>query len=165
MEKAMRSKGLTSCAAVMLLAIWSNDSQAAGKFKTINPPQGSNAAAQAINKVGDIAGVYYDGDNNIRSFIRIAGGSYTTFGFAGSTYFSVVGINDVDTVAGSFGNNEGTHGFIRTSNGTFTQVDVPGNNESTDIEGLNEGGASGLVIDPALFAKAESIVAGVTPAS
>ena len=144
----MHSKLSTCYAAVMMLAAWSCNAEAAGKFKTIAPPRGNNTAAQAINAAGDIAGCYYDGKNALRSFLWIAGSGYTTFGVKGSTYFNVAGVNADDTVAGSFSDTNGTHGFVRTSDGTFVQVDVPGDNESTDISGINAGGAAAGIFFP-----------------
>ena len=49
------------------------------------------------------------------------------------------GINDAGQIVGEFQDARGIHGFLRTSSGTFTTIDVPGAT-LTNADGINATG-------------------------
>jgi len=63
-------------------------------------------------------------------------GTYITFDVPGSSSTSVSGINLTGTIAGSYCDAVGCHGFLRRLNGAFTTFDVPGSS-STSVSGIN----------------------------
>ena len=103
------------------------------------PGEGVSTSAQGINDAGDIAGSY-EVDGNTFSFVRYSDGSFSEpivepndadgFTFARD-------INNLGTLAGSYGTADGeTHGFLLSGN-TFSEFDAP-NSVSTYIYGLND---------------------------
>ena len=88
-----------------------------------------------INNNGVIAG--YHNFNQNQGFTLVLPNAFTTENFPNSMMTQVIGINNVLTTAGFYVDAAGkTHGFFRTSNGTFTTVDYPGAQTSTSFNQL-----------------------------
>jgi hypothetical protein len=91
----------------------------------------------SINDLGEIAGIYFDADNNEHGFVRKAGGEIVTFdapkvgypfAFSGT---SPTDINNRGDIVGSYTDaNGGTHGFVRSARGKFTIIDDPSSTSS-----------------------------------
>jgi len=96
--------------------------------------------AAAVNNFGVIAGWYLDPDGSRdHGFIRSADGlSYTSIDFPGSGVMStsVYGINDEGDVSGTYYDGS-LHGFIRTSNGVYTSINL---GPHTVVSGINNNG-------------------------
>ncbi len=96
-------------------------------FKTvINPNEPTVGFTQllGINNSGVIAG--YHNFNSNQGFTLVLPNVFTTENFPNSAMTQVIGINNSLTTDGFYVDNAGvTHGFFRTSNGTFTTVDYP----------------------------------------
>ncbi len=77
-----------------------------------------------INNNGEIAG--YHNFNSNQGFTLVLPNAFTNQNFPNSMMTQVIGINNSGTTDGFYVDNAGlTHGFFRTSNGTFTTVDYP----------------------------------------
>jgi len=88
-----------------------------------------------INNNNVIAG-YHNFQQN-QGFTLTLPNAFTTENFPNSQMTQVVGINNTLTTAGFYVDYAGkTHGFFRTSNGTFTTVDFPGAPTSTSFNQL-----------------------------
>jgi hypothetical protein len=96
---------------------------------------------EAIDTVGDIAGNWYDSAEVSHGFVRTSGGAITTFDPPGSTGTNVYGMNDNQTIVGSFTDSDGTHGFRRAANGTITVYDAPGSVDYTEIFAIDDSNA------------------------
>ena len=111
-------------------------------------PDPTDGAYNGINGSGTTAG--YDLSTNppgFQGFLRSADGTLTTFsGPNGSLGGFAYGINDSGTTAGTYftntvladGNNA-NNGFLRSADGTFTDVMVPGASD-TNLYGLSDNG-------------------------
>jgi len=67
-------------------------------------------------------------------------GTYITFDVPGSSSTSVSGINLTGTIAGSYCDAVGCHGFLRRLNGAFTTFDVPGTFDGPYVTAINDAG-------------------------
>lgn len=100
--------------------------------------------AQGINQNGDITGVFIDGSNHVRGFIRYRDGSFSQpFAAPGDTVGTtqLSGINDTPTACGYYlydPANYFYHGFFVTD-GVFTSFDIAGA-ISTLVSGINDAG-------------------------
>lgn len=86
--------------------------------------------ALSINNWGDAAGFYVDAANNAtHGFVRSWQGEFQSFDPAGSVYTTVCNetcLNDAGTAVGYFFDSGNVfHGFVRTRDGTVTQIDGP----------------------------------------
>jgi len=82
--------------------------------------------AEAVNPVGQIAGVYYDANYGSHAFVRDTDGTITSFDVPGFIW-NVEGINLLGQIAGSYLESDySMHGFVRDSDGTINSFDVPG---------------------------------------
>lgn len=109
-----------------------------GAFTTFDAPGAGTGAFQgtlgeSINPAGEIAGYYIDGNNVSHGFLRRLDGVITNFdapdagtGPDQGTFTGEKSINPHGEVDGSFTDqNNVSHGFVRTADGTFTTIDPP----------------------------------------
>jgi len=97
-----------------------------GIIKRFSVPGANETEAGDVNISGVIVGNAYGGPDE-GGFIRSPDGSLTTFGVqdGGRPFASSIQIDGI--VAGTFiGNRNLVHGFIRSTNGAYKIVDVPG---------------------------------------
>ena len=93
----------------------------------LGDPNGPFTQLLGINNSDVIAG-YHNFHQN-QGFTLVLPNAFTTENFPNSMMTQVIGINNSLTTDGFYVDNSGiTHGFFRTSNGTFTTVDYPGRN-------------------------------------
>jgi hypothetical protein len=69
---------------------------------------------------GSLAAPAYSQDSDDGPRVR-----FTSFDVPGAEHTEPADINDKGTITGSYDDEFGTHGFVRTANGTFTSFDVP----------------------------------------
>ncbi|MBD5654219.1 MAG: hypothetical protein IAI50_03435, partial [Candidatus Eremiobacteraeota bacterium] len=110
--------------------------------------------AYANNSAGTIVGSYTDRYDVSHGFIRTQNGGFTVFDApgAGLEHGSGEGtvaysVNDNGAISGQFEDAESVyHGFIRSPNGSFTTIDVPGagtaGGQGTFAMSINSGGAT-----------------------
>jgi len=83
-----------------------------------------------INAAGTVTGWFQNTKQysaRYTSFVRTSDGVLTTFvGPNHATVTSAVAINNSGTIAGTFLDSTGTHGFLRFADGTFTPFDIEG---------------------------------------
>jgi probable HAF family extracellular repeat protein len=106
-----------------------------------------NFLAKGINNSGQIVGHWARTDNIIRSYL-LEGTAITYFEFPDAPPRIVVpgdgsppiGINGLGQIVGEFKDNYGViHGYIRSSNGEFTQIDVKFPNVADTLaSGIND---------------------------
>src|ERR1700741_2057315 len=96
----MRHIALFGCAAALVAVL--SAQAAAGTFRRVDRRHAAATTAEAINRSGDIAGDYRDGERVGHGFLRLKHGAVTTFSIAGNTDFDTAGIAAADTVAGNF---------------------------------------------------------------
>ena len=91
-----------------------------------------------INKYNSTVGWYLDTAEIAHGFKRYSNGGLVTLDFpGGSTGTNPAGINDSGTVAGSFSDVVGEHGFIYHS-GTWAKIDFPsGGAGTTQVVGIS----------------------------
>jgi hypothetical protein len=121
-------------------------------------------SATGINASGQIVGNGIDPTGGPSGFLTSLGGSFTEFGFPGSSESTEVSaINDSGVIVGSYVDATGTHGFVRQANGNYTTIHIPyaqfgfsapafetvaatGINDAGQIVGTFEGIQSGGVV-------------------
>ena len=103
--------------------------------------QGTNVAG--INPAGMITGSYSG-----HGFVRVPGGTVTTFDPTGSTGTNPVGINPTGVIAGSYTDtNQASHGFVRAANGAISTFDPTGS-MFTSVNFINPAGMiAGIYFD------------------
>jgi hypothetical protein len=120
-------------------------------------PTGGKApslTAAAINNRGDVAGFYTTTGGTVDAFLK-RGGSFTTIAVPGAAATDAFGVNDNDTVVGTYTDGTGaaatTHGFIWKVGGHLTTVvDDPNGAGTTFLNGINdEGDIVGFYTDSA----------------
>lgn len=93
-----------------------------------------------INKYNSTVGWYLDSAENAHGFKRYSNGGIVALDYPGavpSLGTNPAGINDFGTVAGSFGDTVGEHGFIYHS-GTWAKIDYPsGGAGTTQVVGIS----------------------------
>jgi hypothetical protein len=103
----------------------------------------------AINSCGAVTGTYQGMDEVFHGFLREPNGSYVQIDVAeaGTAAFQgtwPASINDKGDVAGFYFDASGTHGFVRSQNGTITRFSNPNAANGTYValeQGLNDDGA------------------------
>jgi hypothetical protein len=103
----------------------------------------------AINSRGAVTGTYQGMDEVLHGFLREPNGSYVQIDVAepGTAAFQgtwPTSINDKGDVAGFYFDGNGTHGFVRSRNGTITTFNNPNAANGTYValeQGLNDDGA------------------------
>jgi len=130
-----------------------------GKFTTFDAPDAGTGAFQgsgglSVNAAGTILGEYFDTSNVSHSFLRAPDGTITEFDAPGAgtepnqgTYpANLSGINPEGASVGEYYDaNWVSHGYLRSPDGTFTEIDDP--NAGT-VAGSGQG-TGALRIDPA----------------
>jgi uncharacterized membrane protein len=114
-------------------------------FTTLDPPGATRSQAGFLNAQGQVVGTYRDAAQKRHGFIWRKG-TFTTFNAPNDhPLFGTVafGINDIGQVVGNFvdikGNNAHRHGFVRSSDGVFTTLDVT-DMDFTSPQGINNAG-------------------------
>ncbi|KAJ3390281.1 hypothetical protein HDU84_007662 [Entophlyctis sp. JEL0112] len=130
---------------------------ATATFASITPPSSFNCAsttATSTNSNGDVVGFCETATNTTVSFYANSG-NYIMFSVPGSTNTQAFGINQLQTVVGSYVDEAGdTHGFVATSVTTsspsFRSLDHPSAVGSTILNGINDAGSIvGFYVDAA----------------
>jgi hypothetical protein len=128
-------------------------------FKLVTEPgaptggKAPNLSANAINDAGDVAGSYTTSGGVTDAFLKLAGGSFHKIAVPGATATAAFGVNDNDTVVGTYTDGSGagatTHGFIWRIGGSLTtNVDDPHGIGTTTLNGINnEGDIVGFYVD------------------
>lgn len=117
---------------------------AAGGFTRIDCPGALlGTVAFGINDAGVLVGAY-GAPGGYRGFLREAGGNFSDLAFpapAEATY--AVGINNAGAVVGFYYRSGPTggafHGFLRTADHVWSDIDVPGG-DGTRAHGINQAG-------------------------
>jgi probable HAF family extracellular repeat protein len=91
----------------------------------------------AINNAGVVVGYYTDKNGVPHGFTK-SGDRYRTID-VGSDYTAIQGINNKGDVSGVYQTAGVRHGFVLSSNGDLTTIDVPGVN-NTALFGVSENG-------------------------
>ncbi len=108
-----------------------------GEFTSIDFPGAFFTVAPGINGRGEIVGMYRFPNEPMmvrHGFLRSPDGRFTTNDFPGATFTSAKGINPRGDIVGEYCVNflpcgfglGHTHGYLRSKNGEFTSIDVPG---------------------------------------
>ena len=142
------------------------------KFTLVTEPgaatggKAPSLTAADINNRGDVAGFYNTKAGVTDAFLKLASGHFTTIAVPGASMTQAFGLNDNDTVVGTYTDGTGaaatTHGFIwRVGGHLTTGVDDPNDPGTTVLNGINDEGdivgfynssgttADGLVAYPA----------------
>jgi uncharacterized membrane protein len=118
-----------------------------GTITSFDAPGSENTQAVGINDSGFVTGSYRDGVSVYHGFLRDPGGTITSFDPPGATYTwpgcpTSIGdgsaINRKGSIAGCFGDGQGSHVFVRATDGEITAFDVPGGPYAV---GINRKGA------------------------
>jgi hypothetical protein len=106
-----------------------------GMIISFDPPESTGTTVTAINNAGAITGYYTVANGRTFGFVRRAGGKIVSFDVPGSLvglgtlpYNSLRGnlsINDEGAITGSYSDNSGVHGFVRSPEGIITSFDPP----------------------------------------
>jgi len=120
-----------------------------GSFTTLDPPGSTRTQGGSINAkglvVGTYRGIFQTGDTTqTRHGFFWSNGTFTTFNVPGNDPVLgtvAMGINDVGAVVGDYvdAKDGKRKGFLRSSNGGFATIDVPGA-DLTIGEGINNPG-------------------------
>jgi hypothetical protein len=129
------------------------------KFSLVSEPgaptggAAPNLSANAINNSGAVAGNYTTKGGVTDAFLKLPGGSFKTIAVPGASSTIALGVNDNDTVVGTYTDGTGgaatMHGFIWKIGGSFaTKVDDPNGIGTTILNGINnEGDIVGFYVD------------------
>jgi len=93
-----------------------------------------------INAQGTIVGTFSDASGVTHGFLRNAAGNYTPFDPTGSAFTQPYAINSHGTVTGVYCSTSACHGFVRSKDGAFTDIDVPGAVNGTWGSAINDRG-------------------------
>jgi hypothetical protein len=103
---------------------------------------GNNVFAFAINDGGDVAGMYapLTGPAVQYGFLLTSGDLLTPFDIPNAATLTVSRVSNSDQIIGTFRDNIGAiHGFLRSADGTLTQIDAPNTgSESNYCTTLND---------------------------
>jgi probable HAF family extracellular repeat protein len=121
--------------------------------KTIpaTPDARAGTATTGVNDRGDIVGAYEDGDRVIRHFVRDRKGRFTEIEDppGGSDFDEYVDINNRGEIVGFYNDATGatTTGFLRSKNGQFTSINVPGSQATGPLKINDRRQVVGLYLD------------------
>jgi hypothetical protein len=110
-----------------------------GTIESFDPPESTGTIVTGINKAGAITGYYTVANGRTFGFVRRPGGTFETFdvpgtlvtvlpvifGFPVSSLTPASSINDKGAITGSYRDNSGSHGFVRSPEGIITSFDLP----------------------------------------
>lgn len=131
----MKRITLTLIFALLLCASMFGQQNYSFRTVTFGDPNVSFTQLLGINNNNVIAG-YHNFQQN-QGFTLVLPNAFQTENFPNSMMTQVVGINNNLTTAGFYVDFSGkTHGFFRTSSGSFTTVDYPGAPSSTSFNQL-----------------------------
>jgi probable HAF family extracellular repeat protein len=127
--------------------MWDPSSQSYSPIVVPGSAQNSTGV-DALNDKGQVVGWYTDSSGMTHGFLK-EGETYTTIDPPDSTYTLANSINNSGTIVGAWLGPYGWWGgFVRTSDGVFTVLDVPGALE-TQIWGINDwGDICGVAVNP-----------------
>jgi probable HAF family extracellular repeat protein len=97
-----------------------------GDFETIDHPMAVRYTGEliGINNLGQIVGIYLDGDGMDHGFL-LDDGVFTPISVPDSQVTIPFRINDQGRIVGHFNDTRGTHGFL-LADGEFNDIDYPG---------------------------------------
>ena len=119
-----------------------------GAFTSIDFPGSDFTKAFQSNSRGDLVGNYsFDGDPVDRHGYLLRHGGFTTFDPPGSFWTQPYGINDRGEITGRYCVVQGAcddglgnfHGFLRTRNGDYITIDVPGGHDTACFKSNSRG--------------------------
>jgi uncharacterized membrane protein len=116
-----------------------------GTFETFDPAMSPNLSG-IINSAGTITGTYFDDGGLSRSFVRDRKGIITIFDAPNvcetANGTAALGVNAAGLIVGVYWDADciHSHGFVRSPNGAFTTIDVPGATD-TGVYAINSAGA------------------------
>lgn len=130
------------------------------KFSLVTEPGAATGGAApsltaaAINNRGDVAGFYTTKGGTVDAFLKLNSGHFTTIAVPGASATDAFGVNDNDTVVGTYTDGTGagatTHGFIWQRGNLTTGIDDPNGVGTTFLNGINnEGDIVGFYTDGA----------------
>jgi uncharacterized membrane protein len=115
-----------------------------GAFTTISLGDGSFTEVSSVNNLRDIAGFYHD-NRGFHGFLE-RDGQISTLDVPGANYTNAAGLNDLGDVVGDYflpsdspGAASIRHGFLYDGT-TYTEIAVPGFEDSTFARGINDAG-------------------------
>lgn len=115
---------------------------AKAQYTSFDVPGASETYGWAINEA-EVIGGYYTIGQTYHSFLRAPDGTITTFDPEGATQSYVTGIDNKGTITGVFDDsNSVEHGYVRSSKGRITQIDVP-NSGCTAVLAISYGSIAG----------------------
>jgi uncharacterized membrane protein len=114
-----------------------------GDLTTLDPEGSTRSQGGFLNAQGQVVGTYRDAFEKRHGFIWRKG-NFTTFNVPDDHPVLgtvALGINDIGQVVGNYvdAKNNQRHGFLRSSKGDFTTLDVPGA-DITIAQGINNAG-------------------------
>jgi len=110
------------------------------KVLVLHPPGSIYATASGINNKGNTVGAFGMPGKPLQGFGYLpATNQYKIFNYPGADSTIALGINDANTVVGTFANGDTQHGFFLVNGTKFTQYDVTGSS-GTVIQGINNAG-------------------------
>ena len=147
----LRRRGaLALCLGLLMVGLSLSESAKAANYITIDAPAASPGSTTLYynNALGTIVGAYQDGNSSWHGFLRTLDGHYTIIDApgAGTTAYRGTGgpglnLNDFGAVAGTYSDPTGArHGFLRTPDGHYTAIDLPGVGVWTWISAINNDG-------------------------
>jgi hypothetical protein len=129
------------CLVLCILGLGLSASAQEGRIITFDAPGADTTPGDyngtypsSINVWGVVTGSYQGVDTVFYGFLRGPGGKFTSFQAPGADTTagsyngtSPISINDLGAITGSYYDANGfTHGFLRSPDGKFTTIDVPG---------------------------------------
>jgi len=106
-----------------------------GRFSLVTEPgapaggKAPSLTAAAINNLGDVAGFYTTAGGTVDAFLKLASGRFITITVPGASATNAFGVNDSDTVAGTYtvgtGTAAKTNGFTWRGGRLTTKIDDP----------------------------------------
>jgi uncharacterized membrane protein len=98
-------------------------------------------SVSGINSTGQVAGTFFGPSGGQAFFWDPANpGEYVTFTVPGSAGTNAAGVNDGGEITGSYGDSAGSHGYVRTKDGTITTFDFGGTSRATSPVAINTKG-------------------------
>jgi probable HAF family extracellular repeat protein len=107
---------------------------------TFDEPGWSSGSTHGINDSGQISGIYTPiGSTSSLGFVLDPNGTVTTISVPSADETAALGINNLGQIVGWYSTGNTEHGFLY-SNGTYTTLDDPASNHSTNLVNINDSG-------------------------